>query len=189
MFRRLWRASIRSWHSVARVGRRAARSSVWGPDGLRVVLRGREDDDGRFAGIFRWVLPLTDVFFFWFGAVGWWNGIATVEATASPTWQSWWSASIAAAALVAFVGLAFPRLWWVEVIGKLPLIGLVSVYVVIFAARGADDPLVAATAGLICILILLPIWRLFDLSGEWRLARAQHDGRHAGEIADLEGPS
>ena len=133
--------------------RRIARASVWARDGVRA-------EDWRFRGLFRFVLPATDVFFLWFGFVGWQNGIVSVQQEASPTWQTWWSAGIAVAALIALVGVAFPRLWWVELVGKIPLISLVSVYIFILFARG---PLVAATGGLVCILILLPIWRVGDL--------------------------
>lgn len=144
---------------------------MWGRNGVA-------PEDWRYRGIYRWVLPLTDTFFFWFGAVGWWNGIGSVEAAASQTWQENWSLAIAIASMIAFVGVIFPKLWWVELIGKLPLIGLVSVYIFLFAARGfTTDPNMLATAGLISILILLPIWRAGDLSFvAWRW---RHDKEEA----------
>lgn len=132
------------------------RASVWGPSGVR-------PEDWRFRGIFRFVLPLTDVFFLWFGGVGWNNGIVSVTEAAGATWQTWWSAGIALSALTAFVGVSFPRLWLVELCGKIPLVGLVSAYVALYLGRGFSDPNVTALAGLICILILLPVWRIGDL--------------------------
>ncbi len=138
--------------------RRIAAASVWAPDGVSA-------HDWRFRGIFTWVLPLTDVFFMMFGLVGWWQGVGTVSETASPGWQEWWSLGIAGAATVALLGVSFPRLWWLELAGKIPLIGLVSVYIVVLFARGTVNPQVTATAGLIMILVLLPVWRVADLSG------------------------
>lgn len=144
------------------------KASVWARDGVSAA-------DWRFRGLFRWVLPLTDVFFLWFGLAGLYNGIATVRRAASPEWQEWWSAGIALVALVAFIGVSFPRLWWLELAAKGPLIGLVSVYSVIFLVNGVENPLVQATAGLICILIFLPIWRVLDISGrdlrQWFFSR------------------
>ena len=145
--------------------RRLAAASVWAQHGVPV-------EDRRYRGLYRWVLPLTDVFFVWFGVAGWHNGIASVQDATSPTWQTWWSAALAVAAFLALVGVAFPRLWALELIGKVPLVGLVSVYVVILIARGFEDSYVAATGGLVCILILLPVWRIADLrTTAWGLKR------------------
>ncbi|MFL2001425.1 hypothetical protein [Microbacterium sp. A1-JK] len=153
--------------------RRLYRATVWAPHGLDHVPEG-------YRGLFRWVLPLTDAFFFWFGAVGWWNGIATVETASSQGWQETWSAAIAVFALAAFIGVAFPRLWVLEMVSKLFLVGLISVYIAIFLGRGFADPLVAATAGLICVLILLPVWKLFRLSRQaatwWAARKARKRG-------------
>lgn len=156
MFRRLWNAS------------------VWGPNGVA-------PEDWRYRGVYRWVLPLTDTFFFWFGIVGWFNGVNSVQAAASPEWQTYWSLGIAIAAVIAFFGVVFPRLWWVELIGKLPLIGLVAVYVVIFIAQGlTKTPNMLATAGLITILVLLPIWRAGDLGFvAWKRKDAKEEAHTA----------
>lgn len=136
---------------------RIFRNSVWGRNGV-------PPEDWRYRGLYRWVLPLTDIFFFWFGAVGYWNGINTVEAAASQTWQEYWSLGIAISSTIAFIGVLFPKLWLVELLGKIPLVGLVSVYIVIFFSQGlTDTPNMLATAGLISILILLPVWRIGDL--------------------------
>lgn len=139
--------------------KRIARASVWARDGVPAEY-------WRFRGIFRFVLPLTDVFFLFFGAVAWNNGLTSVARAAGHEWQTWWSAGIALAALVALVGVSFPRLWVVELCGKVPLIGLVSVYLFVLLRNGIQDPQVLATSGLIVILILLPIWRIADLGYE-----------------------
>lgn len=139
--------------------------TVWGPHGLDSVPE-------EYRGIYQWVLPLTDLFFIWFGVVGVVNGVGTVAAAASPGWQAGWSAAIAVSAVLAGVGVAVPKLWRMELAGKLPLVGLVAVYLAVFAVRGWEDPLVLASAGLLCILILTPTWRLFALSRQWRLHRA-----------------
>lgn len=136
--------------------RRIAQASVWARNGVRA-------EDWRFRGIFRFVLPVTDVFFIWFGVAGWWNGVNSVQVAAGMEWQEWWSASLAFAALLALVGVSFPKLWLVEAIGKIPLIALVSVYIIITFTRGLTDPNIIATSGLIAILVLLPIWRVGDL--------------------------
>lgn len=148
---------------------RVARASVWHRDGLPEQHR-------RFRGIFRYVLPLSDILFLYFGIVGWHNGIRSVEEAAGQEWQTWWSLGIAVSAFVALVGVSFPKLWLVEVVGKIPLISLVWLYIFLFLARGADDEKVTATAGLIVILILLPIWRVADLGfASWEQQRKRGD--------------
>lgn len=138
--------------------RRLAAASVWASDGVSA-------HDWRFRGIFTWVLPLTDVFFMMFGLVGWWQGVGTVREATSPTEQGWWSLALAMCATLALVGVSFPRLWLLELIAKILLIAAVVFYIVILFSRGTVNPQVTATAGLIMILVLLPIWRVGDLSG------------------------
>lgn len=148
--------------------KRFIEASVWGSGSLPGVPK-------RFRPIFRWLLPATDIFFIWFGLAGWINGVGTVQAAASITWQENWSGALAIFAFLALIGVLFPKLWGLELIAKGPLVGLFSVYIVVLGARGIDNPLTAATAGLICVLILLPVWRIWDLSGgelrAYRLAR------------------
>lgn len=131
-------------------------ATVWASAGVPA-------ESWRFRGIFRFVLPLTDLLFLWFGVVGWVNGVGPVQHAAGAHWQMWWSLSVALAAAAAFVGVAFPKLWALELSAKIVLIGLVSGYLAIFLTRGITDPHVTAVAGLETILILLPVWRVGDL--------------------------
>lgn len=140
--------------------RRVAGATVWAHDGVR-------PEDYRYRGLYRFVLPLTDVLFLYFGAVGWHNGIRSVAQAAGPEAQTWWSGAIALFSFVALVGVAFPRLWPVEAFGKIWLIVFVSQYVFLILGRGVLDEKVTATAGLIIILVLLPIWRVADLGFVW----------------------
>lgn len=144
------------------------RESVWSPNGV-------SKEDWRFRGVFRWVLPLTDVFFIWFGVAGWWQGIDSVQEAASPSWQVYWSSFLALTAALALLGVSFPRLWYIELIAKGPLVSLVSVYIFVLLERGITMPQVQATAGLVVILILMPIWRIWDLSGNlWDIPVIRH---------------
>lgn len=135
---------------------RIAAASVWARNGVPAK-------DWRFRGVFRFVLPLTDVFFGYFGTVGWAKGVASVQAAAGHEYATWWSGGIALAAFAALIGVSFPRLWSVEIVAKVLLIGLVSSYVALFLARIVTDFHASASAGLVVILILLPIWRVGDL--------------------------
>ncbi len=89
--------------------RKLWRATVWAPGGV-------PRSDHRYRGLYRVVLPLTDLFFAYFGIVGWAYGVLSVQDAAGHTFATWWSASIAAAALAALVGVAFPRLWLLEML-------------------------------------------------------------------------
>ncbi|UOE45463.1 hypothetical protein [Agromyces larvae] len=115
--------------------------------------------DWRFRGILTWVLPATDALFLAFGLIGWAVGVQTVVAITGHAWQGWWSLGVALAAGIALVGSVFPALWWLELAGKVPLVGLLTVYVAALAVRGVP------TALLVIVLQLLPLWRVLDLSG------------------------
>lgn len=137
--------------------KRIAKASVWAKGALPEVER-------RYWGLYKWCFPIVDLLFVFFGVVGWANGVASVQEAASASWQTSWSAAIAVTALAAFVGVAFPKLWALELVAKLLLISLVSMYVALYLLRGTLDPNVTAMAGLICSLIVFPTWRLGDLA-------------------------
>lgn len=136
--------------------RRFFGSTVWARAGVPAA-------DWRYRGLYRFVLPFTDLFFCYFGVVGWAKGVASVQAAAGHEWATGWSVGIALAAFGALVGVSFPRLWSVELVAKVVLIGLVSSYVALSISRIVTDFSTSASAGLVMILILLPIWRVGDL--------------------------
>jgi hypothetical protein len=123
-------------------------------------------EDWRYRGQVRFAFPLTDLLFAYFGFTGALLGVGSVQEAAGDEWQLVWSAGIGVAALVAFIGVAFPKLWAVELGGKIMLVALVAPYIVLYAARGIADPHVTAIAGLEIILIIFPIWRIGDLGFE-----------------------
>ena len=137
--------------------KRIAEASVWAPNGITAA-------DWRFRGIFRWVLPLANLAFAYFGFVGFANGVGSVQHAAGDMWQLWWSGGIAFTSILCFIGVSFPKLWLLELCAKILMVSLVGSYISLYLSRGIDDPQVTALAGLITILIYLPIWRIGDLA-------------------------
>lgn len=148
MFRELWR------------------STVWAPQGVPFEY-------WRFRGLFQFVLPITYLLFVYFGVTVQITGIESVETLAGQDWQTAWSAAVTASAANALVGTVFPGLWWLEAVGIIPLIGLVSMYIVLLLAYGIGGEQSLATAGLVVIVILLPVWRVGDLGAEFRRRRRE----------------
>jgi hypothetical protein len=136
-------------------------ASIWAPGNIR-------PDDWRFRGIFRYVLPGNNLIFLYFGVVGFINGVGSVTDATSAAYAAFWSASIAIVSLVCLIGVSFPKLGAVELAGKLVLIGLVALYVAVLAVRSLDVITSQATAGLLVMLVTLPIWRVLDLGVQLR---------------------
>lgn len=150
--------------------KRIAAATVWAPNGVSAK-------DWRYRGIFRVVLPGTTVLFFWFGIVGWVNGVSSVQAVAGSTYATGWSAGIAISSALWFMGTAFPKLWPVECVASIILIGLIVSYVALFVAAIFTTPSRSASAGLIFILFLLPTWRVGDIGFEaWQRGHPPHEG-------------
>jgi hypothetical protein len=141
---------------MRRLLRRLRDSTIWARGSIR-------PEEYRFRNIFRVVLPLTDLLYLWFGIVGYASTVSSVEAVAGQEWQNAWSAIMAGAAFLCFVGVSFPRLWLLEMIAKIALIGTVLFYIMLQLTR-IFDPEVSAFSGLIVVLILTLGWRFVDLS-------------------------
>ena len=141
--------------------------TVW-RDGLR-------PEDHRIRHLLRVFLPLTDIGYIYFGVVGAVNGLESVARMTSPEWQRGWSIVLALSGAAALVGVAFPRLVTLEMLGKAFMIGGISTYLVITVIRGASDANVTAIAGLLFGLGYLPMWRIGDLGT--RKARAHPGGK------------
>lgn len=136
--------------------RRLWGASVWSKSGLR-------PEDHRIRHLLRVFLPLTDAGYIYFGIVGAVNGLQSVARITDPTWQRGWSVILAASGLMALIGVAFPRLVTLEMVGKAFMIGGISTYLVIMVGRGATEANVTAVAGLLFGLAYLPMWRIGDL--------------------------
>lgn len=135
---------------------RLLRLTVWAPGAIA-------PEDHRIRYLLRVFLPLTDLGYIYFGIVGAINGLESVQRITSPLWQTGWSSLLALSGLVALVGVAFPRLVTLELIGKAFMIGGISTYLGITVSRGATEANVSAVAGLLFGLVYLPMWRIGDL--------------------------
>lgn len=174
-------AAVARWNRLrARVGRsvwirlpqpvqRLLLATVWAPGALR-------EEDQRIRHLLRVFLPLTDLGYIYFGVVGAVNGLASVERATSGQWQRGWSIVLAVSGLMALIGVAFPRLVSLEMVGKALMIGGISTYLSIMVIRGASEANVTAIAGLLFGLVYLPMWRIGDLG-----TRKAKDGRGSTE--------
>lgn len=139
--------------------RRVAASSIW-------ARRSVSAEDDRVASLLRIYLPLLDVIFAAGGIVSRIYGVPALNETTPGAYVKGWSTAVTVVALACLAGVAFPeRLWRLEFGGKAVLIGLLSLYVgsLIYLAFVEGDGARAALAIFICTILMLPVWRLFDI--------------------------
>lgn len=152
---------------------RVLKGTVWEPGALN-------DTPPEYRSIFRFWLPLVDIIFIWFGVVGVTNGIDSVKRALSPDIQLVWSGLLAIAAALALVGIAVRRYWALELAAKTVLITLVSLYLAVSAGRSVNEPGVAATAGVLFIIVFFPFWRATNLGTKvWQRFWARRRRRKA----------
>lgn len=140
-------------------------ATIWAPDAIPL-------DEDKFGSLKRYLLPYIDVVLFLSGLSAVRYGAPSLsEFLPVPVTQVFGVLFIGATVL-AFVGVVFPKLWLMEVAGKLSLFVLSVAYTVALflltqdgsAIRGFITGYVAAVAGLL-------LWRLAFLGRERRERR------------------
>jgi hypothetical protein len=81
-------------------------------------------------------------------------------------------------ALVCLAGVAFPRLWAVELAGKFVLVGMICAYIAAIIVSPSPEQLLAQEApswfvvAMLGLNLWLPFWRIENLTTEWADRRA-----------------
>lgn len=147
---------------------RLRRSTIWHPDAIPAA-------EGELArDMKRWVLPTFDLVLIGAALLALYGGLPTfalVYATPVAIMAAW---ALLAVALTCLVGISFPRLWLVELIGKCGLILLLVPYgVIALVVAVLAHPNRSFLAGLALSAAILPLWRVVWLGREWRRRRAR----------------
>lgn len=155
-----------------RGARRAVlKHTIWAPDAVPAIEGVTSREMKQF------VLPLFDVAVVIMGVNAIGNGMPSFS-LALPGWLDPWLSVVAAWVLalggaVAFIGLAIPRLWVAEAIGKLMMVAVLGGYAsALWALFLAGEPGRAFVAAGMSALVALPLWNLRRLGRE-RLARSE----------------
>lgn len=146
---------------------------MWAPDALAI-------DEWRWRGIRRVLLPIYDLAMMIGGVIGAYAGIPAIEKFFPETVTDIGSAALAGAGFACFIGVAIPRAWLIEAIGKLVILALLAAYgIAIFILAGDGD----LTRGFVLIIafcaMLVPAGRLAMITGEIQ-------ERHAPDESDEE---
>lgn len=126
-------------------------------------------DEWKYRNLKRVLLPTVDIFFAIGGFLGASHGIPAVDQVYGPTVSMIGGYAFTVVALVCFIGVAFPRLWLLEVYGKCALLGMIVGYMGVLVAGAfithTSSAYVLSLAG-VCLAFV--IWRLSILVDEAR---------------------
>lgn len=154
MFRRLWRASI------------------WYPAAIP------HDAGHRYESpIKRVFLPAYDIVILWLGLGGLVVPLQAVGEALQPPWPTVLYIALAVAGIGCFFGISFPRLWRVEITGKVAILGLLTMLTVSMILAGITIPGhtgITVTPILIGLMIppLIRLWTLGSELGDRRASQA-----------------
>lgn len=146
--------------------RRLYRASIWHPDSIPV-------EEWKYRNLKRVWLPLYDLLAMWAGLNAFLTGTELLNRLFGATLVDYVGLTFFMVAFVCLLGVAFPRLWAIEIIGKSLLVGMVLAYVaaiLFFPSR--PDP----NFFIISMLfwgIPLALFRLNLLGEEWKERRAK----------------
>lgn len=150
--------------------RRLWRSSIWHPDAIPL-------HEKKYASLKRVWLPLYDTVAVLAGSTAIAYGSRLLDRLYGPYTDAI-GAFFILVALVCFAGVAFPRLWVVELAGKFVLVGMIIAYIAAIIVSPSPEQLLAREApswfivAMLALNLWLPFWRIENLTTEWADRRA-----------------
>lgn len=120
-------------------------------------------------------LPAYDVIILWLGLAGFVQGFRSVSAILPDLWPAVLYALLAAAGIVCLVACVFPRLWKVEVIGKLVIVAVLTMIAITMVVAGLTIPhhTGITITPLLVGLMIPPLIRLWTLGREYGNRKAR----------------
>lgn len=152
--------------------RRIAAASIWHPDAIN-------PDEWKYRNLKRVWLPTYDVIAVLAGIVAALQGSPLLNRLFPAVLVDTFGVALAVVATVCLAGVAFPRLWAVEIVGKVVLVGLVAAYaatILIFPTSPTPNHFVVL---ILAFSLPLPLFRLNLLGEEHKERRAAREAREA----------
>lgn len=149
--------------------------SIWHPDAIPLHER-------KYASLKRVWLPLYDVFAVLAGVAAIAHGSRLLDRLYGP-FTDVIGVVFIAVALVCLAGVAIPRLWAVELAGKVVLVGMIVAYIAGIVVSPSPEQLLAREApswfivAMLALNLWLPLWRIENLTMEWADRRADERRR------------
>lgn len=147
-------------------------ASIWHPDAIN-------PDEWKYRNLKRVWLPTYDLLAVLAGIVAALQGSPLLNRLFSAALVDTFGVALAVVAAVCLAGVAFPRLWVVEIVGKVILVGLVAAYaatILIFPTSPTPNHFVVL---ILAFSLPLPLFRLNLLGEEHKERRAAREAREA----------
>lgn len=148
------------------------RASIWHPDAIPVY-------EGQAAlELKRYVLPAFDAILVVMGIMAVAMGMPSFDILYNDLLSTVAAWTLLVSAITAGVGLAFPRLWKLEAIGKIAMTAVIAGYSTalwVLVVRGEDGRGFVACAT--TALLLLPIWNLRRIGRERQARMAREESK------------
>ncbi len=145
--------------------RRLWRASIWHPDAI-------PPDEWKFRNLKRVWLPLYDAIAIFAGVQAVLFGSTILNRLFPPSLVDLLGVVLTVVATVCLAGVAFPRLWVVEIIGKVLLVGLVAGYVTTILMFSENPGPNLFVVGMLTFGLPLAFFRLNLLGEEFKERRA-----------------
>lgn len=156
------------WRVLARIGA----ASIWHPDSIN-------PEEWKYRNLKRVWLPTYDLIAVLAGIVAAAQGSPLLNRLFSATLVDTFGVTLTVVAGVCLAGVAFPRLWAVEIVGKIILVGLVAAYattILIFPITPQPNHFVVL---MLAFSLPLPLFRLNLLGEEHKERRAAREALEA----------
>jgi len=145
--------------------RRVWAASIWAPDAIPA-------DEYKFRNLKRVMFPVIDVLFVLGGLSAAAYGVPAISEFFTNETVDLYAYTLSTVAFVCFLGVAFPRLWPLEVMAKSALLGLNALY---FTALFILTAVGEGNRGFVVIIAAVAmcpiIWRINVLGSEWQERR------------------
>lgn len=148
------------------------RASIWHPDAI-------PPDEWKYRNLKRVWLPLYDLIAVYCGLTAFTWGSPILNRLFHGSLVDALSAAMIASAMVCLIGVAFPALWRVELVGKILLVGLVAGYVTSILLFSHNPGPNLFVVGMLTFGLPLAFFRLNLLGEEIKERSAERQQREA----------
>lgn len=144
--------------------------TVWAPGAIRI-------SEWKYRHI-KWVmLPLIDLLLFIAGLSAVFGGAPAISAFFPNELVNVYGCSLSLVALACFIGVAFPRLWPLELVGRSILLGLVTGYTISLIVLALNGDMIRSFVSYFALVAMSPIvWRISLLGSEWQARKTKTIG-------------
>jgi hypothetical protein len=152
---------------------RLYRASIWHPDAIPL-------DEYKYRNSKRILFPLIDITILLMGAAAFVWGIPSLSTFYDKWVVNVYSITLSSAAVLAFIGVAFPSMWKLELGAKATMLGqftTLAACLIFLTADGNDGR--GYVAGLCVIAGLVVGYRISVLASEWQARKAAAEAAEA----------